>query len=89
MEGLIKQVHIAIDIGASTGRLIAGWIDDGQLFTEEIHRFVTEDVFVIHDRVRDVYRYYEEIIHGIRQYAKNNQVQIVSIGFCYIRVDVG
>ena len=41
MEGLIKQVHIAIDIGASTGRLIAGWIDDGQLFTEEIHRFVT------------------------------------------------
>ena len=89
MEGLIKQVHIAIDIGASTGRLIAGWIDDGQLFTEEIHRFVTEDVFVIHDRVRDVYRYYEEIIHGIRQYAKNNQVQIVSIGVDAFGSDFG
>ena len=89
MDDLKRQVHIAVDIGASTGRLIVGWINDGQLCTEEIHRFVTEDVFVIQDRIRDVYRYYEEIIQGIKQYTKQNQVQIISIGVDAFGSDFG
>ena len=35
MDDLKRQVHIAVDIGASTGRLIVGWINDGQLRSEE------------------------------------------------------
>lgn len=66
-----------------------GWINDGQLCTEEIHRFVTEDVFVIQDRIRDVYRYFEEIIQGIKQYTKQNQVQIISIGVDAFGSDFG
>ena len=31
--------HLAIDIGASSGRHILGYIDDGKLKLEEIHRF--------------------------------------------------
>lgn len=89
MDDLKRQVHIAVDIGASTGRLIVGWINDGQLCTEEIHRFVTEDVFVIQDRIRDVYRYFEEIIQGIKQYTKQNQVQIISIGVDAFGSDFG
>ena len=30
---------LAIDIGASSGRHIVGWIDNGELHTEETHRF--------------------------------------------------
>ncbi len=30
---------IAVDIGASSGRLIAGTIEDGKLKLEELHRF--------------------------------------------------
>lgn len=31
--------HIAVDIGASSGRLVLGTIVDGSLTLEEIHRF--------------------------------------------------
>ena len=31
--------HLAIDIGASGGRHILGWLDDGRLYTREIYRF--------------------------------------------------
>ena len=31
--------YLAIDIGASSGRHIVGWREDGQLKTEEVYRF--------------------------------------------------
>ena len=31
--------YLAIDIGASSGRHIVGWLEDGQLQTEEVYRF--------------------------------------------------
>ena len=33
------KIYLAIDIGASSGRHIAGWLDDGELQTEELYRF--------------------------------------------------
>ena len=34
-----KSYYLAIDIGASSGRHIVGWLEDGKLNTEEIYRF--------------------------------------------------
>jgi rhamnulokinase len=31
--------YLAIDVGASSGRHITGWLEDGQLKTEEVYRF--------------------------------------------------
>ena len=31
--------YIAIDIGASSGRHIVGWLEDNEIKTEEIYRF--------------------------------------------------
>ena len=31
--------YVAIDIGASSGRHIVGWLEDGKLKTEEVYRF--------------------------------------------------
>ena len=31
--------YLAIDIGASSGRHIVGWKEDGELKTEEVYRF--------------------------------------------------
>ncbi len=31
--------HIAVDIGASSGRLVLGTLQEGKLSLEEIHRF--------------------------------------------------
>ena len=35
----MKKYYLAIDIGASSGRHILGWLEDGQLKLEEIYRF--------------------------------------------------
>ena len=35
----MQQVFLAVDIGASSGRHIAGWQEDGRLKTEEVYRF--------------------------------------------------
>ena len=31
--------YLAIDIGASSGRHIVGWMENGELKTEEVYRF--------------------------------------------------
>ncbi len=35
----MNKFHLAIDIGASSGRHIIGWMEDGKLRTEEVYRF--------------------------------------------------
>ena len=39
MEVVIMNYYLAIDIGASSGRHIVGWIDNEKLCTKEIYRF--------------------------------------------------
>lgn len=31
--------HLAIDIGASSGRHIVGWVEDGRMHLKEVYRF--------------------------------------------------
>ena len=33
------QYYLAIDIGASSGRHIVGWVEDGRIQTREVYRF--------------------------------------------------
>ena len=35
----MTRYYLAIDIGASSGRHIVGWREDGKLKTEEVYRF--------------------------------------------------
>lgn len=37
--GIILRYYLAIDIGASSGRHIVGWMENGQLQTDEVYRF--------------------------------------------------
>ena len=39
-----KNTFLAIDFGGGSGRVMAGYIVDGQLQTEEIHRFKNQQV---------------------------------------------
>ena len=66
---------LAIDIGASSGRHIVGWMEDGQIRTEEVYRFpngIQEkdghlvwdmEVLLGHvtDGIREAFRLYPEI----------------------------
>ena len=33
------KYYLAIDIGASSGRHIVGWMQDGEIRTDEVYRF--------------------------------------------------
>ena len=35
----MQKNYLAIDIGASSGRHIVGWMENGVLCTEEVYRF--------------------------------------------------
>lgn len=35
----MSKYSLAVDIGASSGRLILGTVENGKIITEEIHRF--------------------------------------------------
>lgn len=38
-KSAMKKYYLAIDIGASSGRHIVGWLDDGEIMTDEVYRF--------------------------------------------------
>lgn len=77
----MPQKRIAVDIGAGSGRVFAGWLEaDGSLFCEEIHRFSTADMFLLDRRVLNVFRYYEEILQALRIFAAKHGPAASSIG---------
>lgn len=63
-----RKYHVAIDIGAGSSRLFMGYLQDNQLHLEEIHRFETGDMIYQGQRVRNVYRWYEEMIVGLKKF---------------------
>lgn len=58
---------LAIDIGASSGRHILGWIEDGKIYTEEIHRFENNIKEVDGSLVWDIESLVNEVKEGIRK----------------------
>ncbi len=84
-----RIIHISVDIGASSGRLIAGWLEDGLLKMQEVHRFITGDIFLVNKRVRDIYRYYEDILFGLKKAVELFGPCISSIGVDSMGSDFG
>ncbi|MDH2425367.1 rhamnulokinase [Sphaerisporangium sp. TRM90804] len=56
----------AIDLGASSGRLITARVGDGSLHLTEVHRFANQPVAVAGRLHWDVLGLYREILHGLR-----------------------
>ncbi|OOC53663.1 MULTISPECIES: rhamnulokinase [Nocardiopsis] len=67
-------VHAAVDLGASSGRVIAGRIEDGRLRTEEVARFPNGPVTVpAGNRATlhwDVLSLYAGVVEGLRRAAE-------------------
>ena len=85
--------YLAIDLGASSGRVMDARFDGKRITLEEIHRFENSIVHV-HDASEqgryqwDFLRLWNEIIAGLRQSA--NQIdEVASIGFDTWGVDYG
>ena len=58
--------YLAIDIGASSGRHILGWLEDGKLNTEEIYRFSNGTESKGGHLLWNVERLFAEIVKGLK-----------------------
>lgn len=74
------KYYLAIDIGASSGRHIVGYMKDGELVTEETYRFANGMDNLEGHLVWDVDRLFEEVLVGIeRSFEKFPKIESLSI----------
>jgi len=65
---------LAIDIGASSGRHIIGYLKNGQIITEEIYRFPNGVKNVNGHLVWDIDSLFKEILTGLKKAKKLNKI---------------
>lgn len=74
------KYYLAIDLGASSGRHVVGYLDNGQIILEEIHRFKTGMDESNDGLVWDIHRLNREILLGIKKaFKKYRQIESLSI----------
>ena len=67
-------LYLAVDIGASSGRHILGWVREGRIYLEEIYRFENRTVRKQGRLCWDVDRLEEEILQGLEACKKAGKV---------------
>ncbi|GAB2555523.1 rhamnulokinase [Gracilibacillus alcaliphilus] len=82
----MQKCHIAVDIGASSGRLMAGYLKNQRLVLREIHRFDNHMIEQDDQLCWDIDRLFQEIIQGL-QGCREQQLQPVTIAIDTWAVD--
>jgi rhamnulokinase len=75
-----EKVFLGVDLGASSGRVLAGRFDGGQLQLEEVHRFDNGGILLGDTLYWDVLHLWQSILHGLRAAAAKFGDRIVSVG---------
>ncbi len=82
------KYYLAIDIGASSGRHIIGFLKDGKIETEEVYRFANGMDNVDGSLVWNTERLFEEVVTGIgeafKKYPKIESLSIDTWGVDYV-----
>lgn len=73
------KYYAAVDLGATSGRVILGAVGNGTLEMTTIHRFSTPIVNVGKKYYWNIYTLYEEIINGLKKIASTG-TEVESIG---------
>ncbi|MBP5600313.1 MAG: rhamnulokinase [Lachnospiraceae bacterium] len=63
----MSDYYLGIDIGASSGRHILSWLEEGKLKMEEVYRFKNFMDDSYNEATWDVDRLFEEIINGLKK----------------------
>ena len=69
-----KKYYLAVDIGASSGRHILGWFENGKIRIEEIHRFENKLVKRNGHLCWDIEHLFDEILNGLKKCKDLNRV---------------
>lgn len=75
-----SKTFLAFDIGASSGRAIAGIFDEEKLILDEVHRFPNEPVMVHDSMYWDMLRLFFEIKKGLSLFVKKYGTSLDGIG---------
>ena len=76
----MQKNYLAIDIGASSGRHIVGWMENGVLCTEEVYRFPNSVRWVDGHLEWDIDSLFTNVKQGIREaFAKYPNIESLSI----------
>jgi rhamnulokinase len=75
-----EQVYLGVDLGAESGRVMAGAWNGRQIRVEELHRFSNGPVNIAGSLRWDVLRLWSEIQHGLAIAAKHFSDKVVSVG---------
>lgn len=72
--------YLAIDIGASSGRHIVGWIEDGKMHTQEVYRFPNGVETSDGHLTWNVCKLFSEVVNGIaRAFSMYPEIKSLSI----------
>jgi rhamnulokinase len=77
---MAERVYLAVDLGAESGRVIAGLFDGRAVRLDELHRFPNGPVEAAGTRRWDILALWREIQTGLAKGAANYGSQIVSVG---------
>ncbi|MFO1092162.1 MAG: FGGY family carbohydrate kinase [Planctomycetaceae bacterium] len=77
---MADRVFLAVDLGAESGRVIAGLFDGRTMRLDELHRFPNGPVEVAGTRRWDVLALWREIQTGLAKGAAKYGPQVVSVG---------
>src|SRR5262249_50155653 len=86
VSGAIRA-FAAVDLGASSGRVVLGRVSPGSLDVEEVHRFANQPVTVRGTLHWDILGLYRETLVGLRRAAE--RAELTSIGIDSWAVDYG
>jgi rhamnulokinase len=76
----MSQTYLAYDLGASSGKAVAGTFDGSKVTLEEIHRFTNGGVNVGTGLYWDALRLFDEMLTGLRKCVQSNGPDLMGIG---------
>ncbi|HID21696.1 MAG TPA: rhamnulokinase, partial [Planctomycetaceae bacterium] len=77
---MAQQCYLAVDLGAESGRVMAGLLDEGQVRIEQLHRFPNGPVNLAGTLRWNVLGLWKEIQAGLAKAAVQHGDSIVSVG---------
>ncbi len=87
--GESNKVFLAVDLGASGGRVVAGLLQHNRLQLEEVHRFENGGVLLNERLYWDLPRLWSHVVDGLRLAAHRYGERIASVGVDTWGVDFG
>ncbi len=84
-----SQVFLAVDLGASSGRVVAGLFDGSQLSLEEVYRFDNGGVPAAGRMQWDLLNQWQHVLRGLRAAGKLYSGRVASVGVDTWGVDFG